>query len=78
MKKTKTIIFNKSGAKMKSLHLLHLSQTRLENVTQYTYLGFTISASGTFSHGIQKLIDKGKKGMVRNSKDNGKIKTQKY
>ena len=60
---------------MKSVHL-HLSKTRLGNVTQYTYLDFTISASGTFSHGIQKLIDKAKR--VRNSMDNGKINTQKY
>ena len=48
---------------MKSVHL-HLSQTRHENVTQYTYLGFTIPASGTFSHGIQKLIDKAKRAWL--------------
>ena len=46
MKKTKTIIFNKSGAKMKSVHL-HLSQTPLENVTKYTY---KISALAPFSN----------------------------
>ena len=45
---------------MKSVHL-RLSQTRLDNVTKCTYLGFTISASGTFSYGIRKLIDEAKR-----------------
>ena len=77
VKKTKTIIFNKSGAKMKSVHL-HLSQTRLDNVTQCTYLGFTISASGTFSYGIRKLIDKAKRAWFAIRRIMVKIKTQKY
>ena len=41
--------------------MLYLQKALLENVTQYTYLGFTIAASGIFSHGIQKLIDKAKR-----------------
>ena len=58
-KKTKVIVFNKTGAKIKSQFYLHTYL--LENVTQHPYLGFTIAASGTLTHGTQILIDKAKK-----------------
>ena len=58
-KKTKVIIFNKIGAKIKAQFYIHTSL--LENVTQHPYLGFTIAASGTMTHGTQILIDKAKK-----------------
>ena len=58
-KKTKVVIFNKTGAKIKALFYIHTSL--LENVTQHPYLGFTIAASGTMTHGTQILIDKAKK-----------------
>ena len=60
LKKTKVMIFNKVGCKIKSV-LLYLNNKQIENVIQYTYLGFTIAASGTFTHGIQRLIDKAKR-----------------
>ena len=60
IKKTKVLIFNKTGAKMKSIRF-YLEKKSLENVNQYTYLGFRIAASGTFKHGIQSLIDKAKR-----------------
>ena len=58
-KKTKVIVFNKTGAKIKSQFYLHTYL--LENVTQHPYLGFTLAASGTLTHGTQILIDKAKK-----------------
>ena len=60
LKKTKTIIFNKSGAKLKNLRL-YLQNKLIENVTQYPYLGFIVAASGTLKHGIQNLVDKAKR-----------------
>ena len=57
MKKTKVMTFNKSGKKLKFVRIF-VNNTLLKNVTQYTYLGFTISASGTLTHGINKLVDK--------------------
>ena len=40
---------------------LHLQNRVIENVTQYPYLGFTVAASGTISHGIQNIVDKAKR-----------------
>ena len=60
MKKTKVMTFNKSGKNLKSVRIL-VNNTLLKNVTQYTYLGFTISASGTLTHGINNLVDKAKR-----------------
>ena len=56
-KKTKSIIFNKTGKNIKN-NGLKLNSIKIENVSSFPYLGFTISASGKFNHGIQKLIDK--------------------
>ena len=74
-KKTKVIIFNKIGAKIKAQFYIHTSL--LENVTQHPYLGFTIAASGTMTRGTQILIDKAKKIIVCNSANIGQIKTKK-
>ena len=60
IKKIEVLIFNKTGAKMKSIRF-YLGKKLLENVNQYIYLGFRIAASGTFKHGIQSLIDKAKR-----------------
>ena len=60
MKKTKVMTFNKSGKKLKFVRIF-VNETLLKNVTQYTYLGFTISASGTLTHGINNLVDKAKR-----------------
>ena len=59
-KKTKIMIFNKSGQKLKS-HKFKLNNSILQNVTQYKYLGFILAASGTCSHGINNLIDRSKR-----------------
>ena len=56
-KKTKVMIFNKSGAKMKNVQI-YLQTRLIENVTQYPYLGFRIAASGTLNHGIQNILIK--------------------
>ena len=56
-KKTKSIIFNKTGKNIKE-NGFQLNSVKLENVSEYPYLGFTISASGKFHQGIQKLVDK--------------------
>ena len=60
MKKTKVMTFNKSGKIYKSIKI-YANDTLLKNVNQYTYLGFTISSSGTLSHGINNLVDKAKR-----------------
>ena len=60
LKKTKTIIFNKIGKNIKSVKF-QLNSVNIENVIEYPYLGFTITASGKFHMGIQKLIDKGQR-----------------
>ena len=44
-KKTKSIIFNKTGKNIKN-NELKLNSIKIENVSSYPYLGFTISASG--------------------------------
>ena len=59
-KKTKVMIFNKSGRKLKKQKFF-LGKYLLQNVTQYKYLGFIISASGTYSHGIKNLVDRAKR-----------------
>ena len=57
LKKTKTLIFNKSGKTLKC-DTFYIDSRVIENVNKYTYLGFTIAASGKFNIGLQKLIDK--------------------
>lgn len=47
-KKTKIIIFYKTGRKQKNLSF-HIDNTPIEIVQEYTYLGITISSSGTFT-----------------------------
>ena len=61
IKKTKAMTFNKTGAKIKQTKIFLGETLVLDKVTQYSYLGFTICASGTFSHGTQKLLDKAKR-----------------
>ena len=55
IEKTKTIIFNKSGKNIKSIRFQIKHRERninIQNVNEYPYLGFTISASGKFHIGI--------------------------
>ena len=60
MKKTKVMTFNKSGKIIKSIRIF-ANNTLLKNVKEYTYLGFTVTPSGTLTHGINNLIDKAKR-----------------
>ena len=57
IKKTKSVIFNKIGKRLKN-NGIKLNSVEIEHVSSYTYLGFTISASGKFHLGIQNLVDK--------------------
>ena len=45
IKKTKILIFNKAGAKIKK-HVFMINDNIIESVRGYTYLGFTFTASG--------------------------------
>ena len=56
-KKTKSMIFNKAGRNI-SYPKFKLNSRVIENVNSYSYLGFSISASGKFTKGIERLIDK--------------------
>ena len=59
-KKTKIMIFNKSGQKLKSYKFI-FNKSLLQNVSQYKYLGFVLAASGTCNHGINNLVDRSKR-----------------
>ena len=61
-KKSKIMIFNKSGRKSKEQ--LYMEGNELENVQTFTYLGIDISASGSFTHAIKELSSKAKKAMI--------------
>ena len=55
-KKTKCLIFNKTGRLMRDKFFLN--GTALENVRQYKYLGFIFTPSGEIRSGLQDLRDR--------------------
>ena len=61
-KKSKIMIFNKSGRKSKEKFFVEGKE--LEIVQTYTYLGIDISASGSFTQAIKELSSKAKKAMI--------------
>ena len=61
IKKSKTIIFNKTGKLIK--HVFTSNGKKLEPVQNFCYLGFDIKASGTVTSAIATLNDKAKKAM---------------
>ncbi len=58
-KKTKVLVFRQCGRK--SNKTFYLNNEELETVTTFKYLGITISASGSFTQGVEELSKKGKK-----------------
>ena len=56
-KKTKIIIFQKTGRKPKNLSF-YINNTPIEIVQEYTYLGITITSSGTFTVAQKILAEK--------------------
>ena len=56
-KKTKIIIFHKTGRKQKNLSF-YINITSTEIVQEYTYLGIIINSSGTFTIAQKVLADK--------------------
>ena len=60
MKKTKILIFNKQGSLIKR-HTFFYRGNKIENVTEYKYLGFTFTASGSSTTGIATLVKQAKK-----------------
>ena len=56
-KKTKIIVFQKTGRKPKNLLFL-INKTPIEIVQEYTYLGITINSSGTFTVAQKILAEK--------------------
>ena len=59
--KTKVMIFNKTGRRMRRRFLLN--DTVLENASSYKYLGFLITPSGELSSGLQDLRDRALKAL---------------
>ena len=60
VKKTKIMIFNKTGATIKKYKFYFMNE-EIESVNRYTYLGFTFSTSGKMNAGIENLLNKAKK-----------------
>ena len=58
IKKTKVMIFNKSGRKLKNIHPFTLGGKLLEITDEYQYLGLKLRPSGSFSLAVQELADK--------------------
>ena len=61
-KKTKCIIFNKTGRLLREKFFLN--GTALENVRQYKYLGFLFTPSGEILSGLQDLRDRACKAFL--------------
>ena len=62
IKKSKVMIFNPAGKMLTDHKFSYLSQN-LEMVQDFTYLGVTFSASGSFTKAAQNLRDKANKAM---------------
>ena len=61
VKKSKTMVFNKSGRFIKKY--FNLNGKLLEPVQDFCYLGFEVKASGMTSHAMNTLYDKANKAM---------------
>ena len=61
VKKSKTMVFNKSGRFIKKY--FNLNGKLLEPVQDFCYLGFEVKASGITSHAMNTLYDKANKAM---------------
>ena len=59
LKKTKIVIFNKQGALIKK-HKFFYKNHIIQNTTEYKYLGFTFSCSGSDNKGINNLLNQAK------------------
>ena len=59
-KKTKIMIFNKTGALIKKYKFL-FNSTALESINEYKYLGFLFSNSSSTEKGISNLINQAQK-----------------
>ena len=58
-KKTKCLIFNKTGRLLREK--FYLNDAELENVREYKYLGFIFTPSGEITSGLKDLRDRGLK-----------------
>ena len=54
-KKTKTVIFNKGGATLKT-HQIHYDGDVIEMVKYFSYLGITLDSNGKFHTPVKKII----------------------
>ena len=61
IKKSKTMIFNKSGKMLKNYFFINGKP--LEPVQSFYYLGFDVKASGTVKHAMNTLCEKANKAM---------------
>ena len=68
-KKTKCMIFNKTGRLMR--RPFFLDGVKLEMVRSYKYLGFVITPSGEISTGLKDLRDRAFKGFMKMKNDLG-------
>ena len=68
-KKTKCMIFNKTGRLMRSP--FYLNGVKLEMVRQYKYLGFVLTPSGEISTGLHDLRDRAFKAFMKVKNDLG-------
>ena len=68
-KKTKCMIFNKTGRLIRKP--FYFKGIQLENVRSYKYLGFVITPSGEIGSGLQDLRDRGFKAFMKVKNDLG-------
>ena len=71
VKKTKCIIFNKTG---RIIHRIsHYKGILLENVRSYKYLGFIVTPSGSITRGLEDLRDRALKALMKIRHGMGKL-----
>ena len=58
IKKTKVMVFNKSGRKLENIFRFKLDGKYLEITDEYQYLGLKLRPSGSFNLAVQELNDK--------------------
>ena len=68
-KKTKCMIFNKTGRLIR--RSFYINGAQLENVRGYKYLGFKLTPSGEITSGLQDLRDRGLKAYMKVKQDLG-------
>ena len=61
MKKTKILIFQKRTRRQGNKYNFMLNKTKIEHVTNYTYLGLKFSANGTFNLAMNELKNKARR-----------------